>query len=154
MFYHFDYVSGGNAYIAKTETERDRIIKRHEEKGETVTLIREGFYIIDDYKKKFRNLIKGNLTYTKESYEYSAGEGVWFIVDDETKAAYDADESGGAYEGVLANDSLYYIGLNHGVILPLEMRGNRRPVVPVEWLKEHYEINKEFFKGTPEYDIL
>lgn len=51
MFYHFEYTSGGNPYIAKTETERDRIIKKHERTGEKVAEIRAGFYIIDDKAK-------------------------------------------------------------------------------------------------------
>ena len=48
MIYHFEYTSGGNPYIAKTENERDRIIKKHETAGDKVTEIRTGFYIIDD----------------------------------------------------------------------------------------------------------
>ena len=48
MYYHFSYTSGGNPYIAKTEKERDRIIKKHTRAGDKVTEIKTGFYIIDD----------------------------------------------------------------------------------------------------------
>ena len=48
MFYHFEYTSGGNPYIAKTEKERDRIIKKHITAGDKVTETKTGFYIIDD----------------------------------------------------------------------------------------------------------
>ena len=48
MFYLFEYISGGNPYIAKTEKERDRIIRKHETAGDKVKEIRTGFYIIDD----------------------------------------------------------------------------------------------------------
>ena len=48
MLYHFEYTSGGNPYIARTPSERDRIIKRHKRKGETVEELKEGFYRIHD----------------------------------------------------------------------------------------------------------
>ena len=51
MFYHFEYTSGGNPYIAKTESERDRVVKKHTEAGDVVQEIRAGYYIIDDKSK-------------------------------------------------------------------------------------------------------
>ena len=48
MYYHFSYTSGGNPYIAKTEKERDRIIKKHTRAGHKVAEIKTGFYIIND----------------------------------------------------------------------------------------------------------
>ena len=50
MYYHFSYTSGSNPYIAKTETERDRIIEKHETAGEIITELDTGFYLIDDRK--------------------------------------------------------------------------------------------------------
>ena len=52
MHYHFSYTSGGNPYIAFTDKERDKIIKKHAGQGEKVTEIRAGFYLIDDIKKE------------------------------------------------------------------------------------------------------
>ena len=52
MFYHFEYTSGGNPYIAKTEKERDRIIKKHTEAGDDVQEIRRGFYIISSTTRR------------------------------------------------------------------------------------------------------
>lgn len=48
MWYQFQYASGGNPYIAKTEPERDRITRKHEELGESITELKPGFYMIDD----------------------------------------------------------------------------------------------------------
>lgn len=69
-----------------------------------------------------------NFPLTAEDFASGNGEGVWVKVDAETKAVYDADASGGQYVGVLDNDSFYYPGLNHGALIPFEMRGEYRPV--------------------------
>ena len=92
------------------------------------------------------NLIKVNLSVDQGSYEHSAGEGVWVIVTPEVKEAYDNDEAGTTYTGILDNDSWYYKGLIHGEVIPFEMRGEFRPVVPYSWLQERFELNEEFFK--------
>ena len=81
------------------------------------------------------NYIKANLPGTSADYENGNGEGCFFIVDDATKAAHDRDATGGGFFGILDNDSYYYPGLKHGERLPLEMRGDRRPVVPLEALQ-------------------
>lgn len=98
--------------------------------------------------------IKVNLPPMKEWYEQGGGEGVWVIVTDEVKKAYDNDEAGTTYTGILDNDSWYYNGLVHGEVMPIEMRGEKRPVVPYSWLIEHFEVNKKEFEGTPLYDYL
>lgn len=141
MYYHFSYTSGGNPYIAKTEKERDRIIKKHENAGEVVTEIQTGFYTIDDSPAEIRDgleYIKANLPANAAEYEAGNGEGVFVLVDAATKEAHDADATGAGYTGILDNDSFYYRGLDHGVQIPLEMRGVNRPVVPLEWLIENY----------------
>lgn len=69
-----------------------------------------------------------NLPLTEQDYLAGNGEGVWVLVDPETKKAHDLDASGEGYVGILDNDSFYYPGLNHGELLPFEMRGERRPV--------------------------
>ena len=89
--------------------------------------------------------IKVNLPSTEHDYIAGNGEGVFVLVSDEVKAAHDADESGTSYTGILDNDSYYYIGLEHGAVIPFEMRGELRPVVPFGWLSERYEINHGFF---------
>ena len=72
--------------------------------------------------------IKVNLPLTEHDYAAGNGEGVWVLVDPETKKAHDEDVTGGLYVGILDNDSCYYPGLNHGELLPFEMRGVCRPV--------------------------
>lgn len=87
--------------------------------------------------------IKANLPGSPEAYEQGTGEGCYFLVTDDVKAAYDRDEAGTAYTGILDNDSIYYPGLTHGTELPIEMRGDRRPVVPYEYLSTRYNLNKD-----------
>ena len=43
MWYHFQFENGSNPYIAFTEKERDRIIRKYE-----VEKIKDGFYIVKD----------------------------------------------------------------------------------------------------------
>lgn len=72
--------------------------------------------------------IKVNLPLTEADYNTGNGEGVWVLVNAETKRDYDADLSGGGYIGILDNDSVYYPGLMAGTVFPFEMRGDKRPV--------------------------
>lgn len=83
--------------------------------------------------------IKVNLPGSQESYTTGNGEGVWVLVSEQVKAAYDRDAEGGYYFGILDNDSCYWPGLNHGAAIPFEMRGKNRPVVPYEWLYDGSE---------------
>ena len=92
------------------------------------------------------NLIKVNIPPDREWYERGNGEGCFFIVDDRTKEAYDRDETGGGFVGILDNDSLYYPGLMHGEQLPIEMRGKKRPVVPIDALSK--------WKARPVEEVL
>ena len=68
MFYHFEYTSGGNPYIAKTEKERDRIINKHQKAGDLVNEIKAGFYIIGDAGLSVRDLNRDQLTQVKQHY--------------------------------------------------------------------------------------
>lgn len=95
--------------------------------------------------------IKANLPATEEDYKSGYGEGCFFIVDQETKKAYDNDTKGGLYFGTLDNDSVYWPTLKHGTVCPLEMRGENRPVVPYQWLKDNYSIIDGVFY---EFDCL
>ena len=109
--------------------------------------IPEKFYI-PEYDARFKHHIKANLPPTADAYPINgAGEGVFVIVDDETKAAYDRGESGGGYDCVLDNASTYWHGLFPGEIMPLELRGEFRPVVPYPWLVEHFTLERGFLKG-------
>ena len=90
--------------------------------------------------------IKVNIPETMESYIAGFGEGVFVLVDTETKEAYDADATEGVYQGTLDNYCLYWNGLMPGETIPFEMRGDRRPVVLFDWLNSNYTINKAFFE--------
>lgn len=91
------------------------------------------------------NHIKVNFPESAEKYEAGNGEGMWVVVDNETKAAHDSNAEGGQYWGILDNDSFYWRGLIHGARVPFEMRGEFRPVCPFEWLEDNYEVNAEYF---------
>ena len=56
----------------------------------------------------------------------------------DVKKAYDTDEEGTSYTAILDNDSVYYPALIHGTEIPIEMRGENRPVVPYNWLINNY----------------
>lgn len=84
------------------------------------------------------HLIKVNLPSNEEAYKNGNGEGCWFLVSEEVKNAYDSDENNTKYQGILDNDSVYFKGLFAGTELPIEMRGEMRPVVPYNYLVEHY----------------
>ena len=75
-----------------------------------------------------KKYIKVNFPLTAEDFAAGNGEGMWVLVDEETKAAHDADETGGVYTGILDNDSIYYPGLNAGAVVQFELRGENRPV--------------------------
>lgn len=92
------------------------------------------------------NHIKVNFPDSPDLYRCGNGEGMFVLVDDETKAAHDSNATGGEYWGTLDNDSWYWKGLVHGDKVPFTMRGEFRPVCPFSWLEEHYEINTAFFE--------
>ena len=86
---------------------------------------------------KYTHSIKANLPGDPEAYKNGNGEGCFFLVDDETKDAYDTDATGAGFVGILDNDSIDYPKLKHGELLPLEMRGDKRPVVPLDALEAY-----------------
>jgi len=92
-------------------------------------------------EEKGMKYIKINIPENEESYNSGNGEGVWVLVDAKAKKAYHTDEEGTSYSGILDNDSIFYSGLVAGVIIPFEMRGDKRPVVPFKWLTENYKKN-------------
>lgn len=73
-------------------------------------------------------LIKVNLPRDKESYSSGNGEGIWVVVEETVKQAYDENKSDILTCGVLANDSCYYPSLKCGKKIEFELRGENRPV--------------------------
>lgn len=96
---------------------------------------------LHDRRRDTMEHIKANFPATQADYASGNGEGMFVLVDDETKAAHDTDATGGGYSGILDNDSCYWRGLEHGERVPLEMRGDKRPVCPFEWLNGRFELN-------------
>lgn len=78
---------------------------------------------------KREHLIKVNIPQNETCYEHGVGEGVFVLVDAETYAAWDKDETGGVWYGTLKNDSISYgEPLLYGAEMVFEMRGGKRPV--------------------------
>ena len=82
--------------------------------------------------------IKVNFPDSEESDRDGNGEGMWVIVDEQTRHDYETDVSGVTRFGILSNDSFYYKGLDAGTPVMFEMRGEYRPVVSYKWLVENY----------------
>lgn len=91
-----------------------------------------------EQKATYTEYIKANLPADAENEKTSNGEGVFIMVTPAAKRAYDENETGTEYEGILANDSLYYPGLEQGATVPVLMKGETRPIVPFNWLFDHY----------------
>lgn len=87
-----------------------------------------------------KRYIKVNLPLDKESFERGNGEGVFVIVDDETKKMYDENASGGRHSGVLDNDSVYYPSLRCGTVIYFEFRGENRPVALLSFLENYTRL--------------
>jgi len=81
---------------------------------------------------------KANLPESIGQYESGNGEGVFISIDEETKAALDADQTEGTFFAYLHNDSVYHPELNGQAFdyerktakpIELEYRGKKRPVL-------------------------
>lgn len=99
-------------------------------------------------RSKMTEHIRVNLPLTEQEYLAGNGESVWVLVDPQTKKAHDTDAIGKGYVGILDNDSFYYPGLNHGELLPFELRGDCRPVA------DFHSFLSELTKLTPEDKAL
>ena len=84
--------------------------------------------------QEYKNYIKVNLPDTSEKETSGNGEGVFILVNDETKKDHDNDKEGGLYFGILDNDSIYFSNILHGAIIPFTMKGNKRPVASYMYL--------------------
>ena len=99
--------------------------------------------VTEAYKPKYGLLMDGeyfikvNLPDSEKSARNGNGEGCWVKVDEGVCRLYDEDGEG-VFAGELANDSIYYPGLNCGTVIPFRMRGAFRPVVPLGWLEANY----------------
>ena len=52
MWYHFQFDSKANPYVAKTEAEAKRKIRAWKRKGYYVRKLMEGFYYVEDFQPK------------------------------------------------------------------------------------------------------
>ena len=57
MWVLFHYTSGANPYIAFSEKEAERVIKRWERNGAKVEKVKDDFYVIDDKEIEQKRLL-------------------------------------------------------------------------------------------------
>lgn len=102
---------------------------------------------------EIKDMFKVNLPSTYENYINGNGEGVWACGDEKTKLAYDNDVSGGIYFVMILNDSGYYPDLTNKTIIPVEMRGEKRPTAIFDELKAKYGMShrEEFIEKIAKF---
>lgn len=98
-----------------------------------------------EQKKKH---IKVNIPRTVEEYKHGDGEGVWVIVDTETKRDHDEDIAGGVYYGILDDRCGNYPALSPCDVIFFTMRGPERPVAIFDTLPGH------MFTATRKKELL
>ena len=81
---------------------------------------------------------KVNLPANQDNYESGNGEGVWAYTDAESYEKWKNDEQDAIIYVKILNDSIYYNGLRYGDLVPVELRGEYRPVAIYEELVNKY----------------
>ncbi|AUR92046.1 hypothetical protein NVP1188A_15 [Vibrio phage 1.188.A._10N.286.51.A6] len=80
-------------------------------------------------------LVKVNIPVQKSDLNRGNGEGMWAVIlTDEDKAHYDADQSNKTIQVLLANDSIHWSSLRAGRIIQVNLNGESRPTLDVQWL--------------------
>ena len=60
VWYHFEFASGANPYIAKTADEARKVIRHQNQEGNVVEkLSQDGFYLVHDKEQQYNNSMKG-----------------------------------------------------------------------------------------------
>ena len=104
------------------------------------------------YSKMFRV----NLPSTEKSYRNGNGEGVWCYGNEETyNALVENNVSEGIYYVKIQNDSVYFPELVCDTCIPVEARGEKRPVCPFDFIKDYEQLDEDalrdlFLKLLPE----
>lgn len=101
------------------------------EDGHTVAV--EDF---DESKGTFS--FKVNLPSCAEDYLNGNGEGVWCCIHPDLSEDDISNSDGVIFFVKILNDSLYYKDLNFGALIPVESRGNNRPVALLDELVAKY----------------
>lgn len=101
--------------------------------------------LIEDFKiPSDEYFFKVNLPSSKENYVSGNGEGVWACTDLISYKKYQEDKNEGIIYVKILNDSVYYNGLNCEDLIPVELRGEKRPVAIYEELLSKYgESNRK-----------
>lgn len=87
--------------------------------------------------------IKANIPDNFDDYLIGSGEGCFFLITDENaKHDYNCNKHGVVHWCTLANYSIYWPVLKPGDICPVELRGDKRPVVPFWYLEQWAQGNK------------
>lgn len=89
-----------------------------------------------------RKLFKVNLPQTFDDYLSGNGEGMWACCSEKDQAKIDEDVAEGIIFVKLLNDSIYYPELEYGTIIPVELRGECRPVAIWDELDAKYSLDE------------
>lgn len=82
---------------------------------------------------------------SSEYYRLGHGESCWVLADEHAHEAYvnNAEAEEGLHFGVLAEDCPVYADLSRGRIIPFEVRGRKRPMCPIDWLRRHFTLSED-----------
>lgn len=86
-WYHFQYKSGANPYIAKTEKERDRLLRKYKDKVEKVD---ETSFVVDDVKEIKEDMERPIATMGLTN---TSGIGIFDVAGDEVTYAFIGGEN-------------------------------------------------------------
>lgn len=74
---------------------------------------------------------------SRADFDSATGITTQVLASAKAKEASERGDSKGMFEVVLDSDGLTEIGLQKGTIIPVEMRGNSKPVVPWGFVKKY-----------------
>lgn len=101
----------------------------------------------DKYELNEDKYFKVNIPDSKEGYNSGNGEGMWCQpLTEEDEKIYESGS--GSFDVVLLNDSVYIPPLFYGTVIRAEARGNKRPVLDIEWLRTTKVDMPYFIKGA------
>jgi hypothetical protein len=99
---------------------------------------KSGLPLLSDFVVNDEQIFKGNIPDTMAGWVDGNGEGVWLqgLTEEDTANARD-DNYTGTIQVILRNSSVYWSPMKYGTVLQFTARGNKRPVLDIDWVQEH-----------------
>jgi hypothetical protein len=82
------------------------------------------------------------LPVSEEDFNEGGGESVWACADEDAYQKYKEDAESGIYFVRILNNSLYYPDLNCDSLIPVQLRGQNKPVALLRELNKLYGTAK------------